>query len=441
MAAQDDPEELILWDVVEEHLDEATFLFSQFESLLDHPLLTRADLERSVESRLIAHLDGLVVGGASVAQRLLLPALSEFSEEGTARIVVAAMALLLGGHYAPVRSALFHPLPEICTAVARACSLIPSQSNSNWAVEEFRAAKGQAERQAQLLALGGRRLEARELIECLSSENRDVVCAALDCIEDGAVGMFSAPIGRLLKDADRRVRLAALRPALAWGLPSAKSVLRQLAQEQPAQAEVMALHAMLNSPQALDDLRAALETPTHRQAALFALGYCGRAEAVPLLMDQIRLSLAASPPMPLDAKLALQSIALLTGLDLNDEVYAQPAPESLEEAEDGDGALPPLESEDLDRSLVPVADEALPLPNPDAVEQFWQKHREQLAAGMHYLRGRPLDTNVLQAALEQSPLRVQHVLASALYVFTAGATRKDTRCFGMGRLEPRTPAA
>lgn len=62
MAAPDAPEELILWDVIEEHLDEATFLYTQFESLLDHPLLTRADVERSVTSRLIAHLDGLVLG-------------------------------------------------------------------------------------------------------------------------------------------------------------------------------------------------------------------------------------------------------------------------------------------------------------------------------------------------------------------------------------------
>lgn len=442
MAAPDAPEELILWDVIEEHLDEATFLYTQFESLLDHPLLTRADVERSVTSRLIAHLDGLVLGGAPVAQRLLLPALSTLGEEGAARITVAAMALLLAGYDEAVRQALFQDPPELRAAVTRACALIPSETVASWALQEFRAASDAPARQAQLLTLCRHKIEARELLQCLSSKHPELLCAALSDLPAIADRTLAAAVGRLLHHAERRVRLAALLPALAAGLPSAKSVLRQLAHEPPGQADLMALHALLDPGPAFADLRAALLTTTHRQAALFALGYCGRAEAVPLLIDQLRQSLAGSPPLPMDAKLALQSIALLTGLDLNDTAYAQATPANNEEdAEEAALALPPFDKDDLDHSLLPLSDEALPLPNPDAVEQFWQKQAAQLTAGVHYLRGRALDTAGLEEAIQQSPLRVQHVLARALYVFTAGATRKDTRSLGISeRAQPARAA-
>ena len=71
------PEDLILWDVVEEHLDEAAFLWTQWERGLQSPLYKLHELRDRVEERMLAHLDGLVVGGEAVAQRLLYPALTE----------------------------------------------------------------------------------------------------------------------------------------------------------------------------------------------------------------------------------------------------------------------------------------------------------------------------------------------------------------------------
>lgn len=122
------PEDLILWDVVEEHLDEAAFLWTQWERGLHSPLYKLHTLRDRVEERMLAHLDGLVVGGEAVAQRLLYPALTE----GLGGIAfAAAMALLLSGRpeaEEAVCSALATAAPPQREEIIRALCLGPSPS-------------------------------------------------------------------------------------------------------------------------------------------------------------------------------------------------------------------------------------------------------------------------------------------------------------------------
>src|SRR6185369_129808 len=67
----------IPWDIYEEHLDEAAFLWGQWESALDAATFALHDVMVGPEERLRAHLDGLVLGGARVAEKLLVPALGD----------------------------------------------------------------------------------------------------------------------------------------------------------------------------------------------------------------------------------------------------------------------------------------------------------------------------------------------------------------------------
>src|SRR5262245_29023441 len=80
---------MVLWDVVEEHLDDAAFLFEQWERALVAPDYTLSEVAERLEPRLFAHLDGLEIAGAEVVPRLLEPQLwSELREE----VFVAALA-------------------------------------------------------------------------------------------------------------------------------------------------------------------------------------------------------------------------------------------------------------------------------------------------------------------------------------------------------------
>ena len=82
-----------LWDIVEEHLDEAEFLWEQWEASLVAPNYVMREVEEGPEARLMAHIDGLVVNGPLVAERLLLPTITDIDAEPT-RVRAAALALL-----------------------------------------------------------------------------------------------------------------------------------------------------------------------------------------------------------------------------------------------------------------------------------------------------------------------------------------------------------
>ncbi|HZN94988.1 MAG TPA: hypothetical protein VFB81_19880, partial [Myxococcales bacterium] len=67
----------VMWDVVEEHLDEAAFHWEQWERALVSPDNTLAGVAQGTEARLLAHLDGLAsVSSGDVVPRLLEPRLA-----------------------------------------------------------------------------------------------------------------------------------------------------------------------------------------------------------------------------------------------------------------------------------------------------------------------------------------------------------------------------
>ena len=65
------PSDLILWDVIEEHFDEAEFLLEQWERALHSPGYTLTELGATLEQRPEAHLDGLLSAVRAVAEHLL----------------------------------------------------------------------------------------------------------------------------------------------------------------------------------------------------------------------------------------------------------------------------------------------------------------------------------------------------------------------------------
>src|SRR5690242_10365122 len=82
----------MIWNVCEEHLDEAAFRWTQWERALEAPDFTLVDTAEW-EERARAHVEGLVAGGVAVEEKLLVPALEE---EEPGRVSSAALALVEG---------------------------------------------------------------------------------------------------------------------------------------------------------------------------------------------------------------------------------------------------------------------------------------------------------------------------------------------------------
>src|SRR6478735_8667796 len=113
----------IPWAIYEEHLDEAAFLWGAWESALEAAVYTVAEVAAGPEERLRAHLDGLVIGGRPVAQKLLLPALNGDDME---RVRPAAWALLAAedaDHFDEVLGALASAERPKARLIARAMGL------------------------------------------------------------------------------------------------------------------------------------------------------------------------------------------------------------------------------------------------------------------------------------------------------------------------------
>ena len=92
-------------DIHAEHLDEAEFLWSQWERAQMSLAVSALDVALGVEDRLRAHIDGLTVGGVDAARELLWPALDDGAAE-PARVGSAALALMGDGARATVEQAL-----------------------------------------------------------------------------------------------------------------------------------------------------------------------------------------------------------------------------------------------------------------------------------------------------------------------------------------------
>src|SRR3990172_2746207 len=81
----------MLRDIVEEHLGEGAFLWTQWERALVSPRCALAEVAAGPEERLVAHLDGISLASAEELQQLLGRSLGK-KAPGT--VFIAALALL-----------------------------------------------------------------------------------------------------------------------------------------------------------------------------------------------------------------------------------------------------------------------------------------------------------------------------------------------------------
>src|SRR4051812_12513036 len=113
----------ISWDIYEEHFEEAGWLWKNWEEALDSAVYALDDVVVGPEERLIAHLDGLVLGGDPLAQRLLLPALAS-DDPGVVSVAVWVLVQAEEtDHQDIVIATLTSAKPRVRSAAARALSL------------------------------------------------------------------------------------------------------------------------------------------------------------------------------------------------------------------------------------------------------------------------------------------------------------------------------
>lgn len=412
------PEELILWDIIDEHLEGAGFLWTLWESTLVAPDYTLQEVAQGEEIRMLAHIRGLVVGGEPVARRVLIPALAHDDPE---LVFAAALALLMGEDRAGARvlGALVEACDEGRYPLVRALQLArPGELIAP--LRELLSYEPPQVRAAALDVLASYQVELPDLLgRHLSSVDPAEVSAGLRAARLPCGALFRPMLEKALYSDHPQVRDEALVACLihgprdaAWNLCHTVVVERRAA---PKRA--MLLLALLGDAVEQALLEHQLVAPDHRADALYALGYHGTREVA-----EMALGLMADPEL---ARLAAEAFCAVTGLDLQAAGMTLPAKEERDEPI-------PLDEEDLDEDLTLKPEDALPLPDPEKAWAWWDVNEQCFQSGIRYICGAPHGQEALLAALESGPMRRRHVLALELLLQSSG-----TLCIGTNTLRAR----
>lgn len=425
----------ILWDVLEEHLDEAGWFWEQRQDALralDHTL---EDVETGDEARLLAHLDGLVIGGAEAAEELLRPAL----DSERPRVVAAAAWALLAAQERDLTG-------EVLDA------LVKGEAPQREGVASALALSARPGLDAAILqALPGAPLEAqRALVEALALRGADAGAALLASRPQRDEGLFAAALRAArasgasavdallpaaLKDPSAAVREAALETGLALGRRDALLAARRLLEQGVASRAALFAAAGSGVNADLELLVRCAASPELQVEALWALGFSGRRAAAEAAL--LALKRGAE-------RVAAEAFLMVTGCELgpdavtelgDDEREPEAAPPDLDadadaDADEADDAAPAEEPEDrpdpswLPGPAWPRADVEL-----DALERWWGDHENAFEPGRRYWYGTPFTAEALLAALAQAPCRFRPALALELSARSRGALRLDPFAF------------
>jgi uncharacterized protein (TIGR02270 family) len=394
-AGDDDPG--LLFDIIEEHFDEAVFYFRLWDRAQDALDYTLDEVRRGPEELLRANIDGLVVGGEVAAERLLWPAIEGDEADHWAGPGVATLALLGRPGNDPLDRILLRlpsskqgPLHGIARGlgIARRSDLDERLRNALYASEE--------DKHAVLLdILAEHGVDPGPLVGmCLQGTDMNAARSALCAVRNSAnASAHARAVERLLDSAEARIRAAALETGLLWGLPVARSACTRQARAHDDHA--LLLTALVGTEAEQESIFAALNDPSHRSAALRALGFVGTQRAAEACLRFI------GEPDKLVAGLAGEAFSMIAGLN------------------PGPFALAP--DEDSHVKDAPGASAILPALNPDAVAEWWKGKRSNFKPGPRYLQGEPWTPATIGERLARLPMRWRNVILLELALRKPGA--------------------
>lgn len=401
---------MILLDILEEHLEEADFLFQQRKNALGDRVYTLDDLAE-LEERLLAHLDGLVLGGKE-AWALLAPKLAggEVGEVFAAAFVALAsgdparielLQKTFGGAEGPIldgiRHALRHtPFPEI-----------------EKIVRPFLNSEKGAVRAAAIDVISFRRmpLEIGLLQAGLQSKDPLVVAAAANAVGRLRIAGLKYEMEGALESDAAPVRLEAIRAGLLLKSEKALSRCRKAVQERSEEAgEAILLLGLTGHPEDGALLVHSLTEATLARNAITSLGLLGRAAGIDALIQ-----CTADPKL---ARLAGEVIRTATGIDLEKEKLVAPKENPAE-------AQSKPEEDDFEDD----PDEGLPVPDPVKLEGWWRRNVSRFDKKGRYRKGQSYGPQILIELLRSGTLPERHHAAVELALIDSTRPLLETRDF------------
>jgi len=393
----------IIPDVVEQHAEEAAFLWCLRDAATEEPHYALRHLA-ALEERIEANIDGLRVAGEA-GLSIAWAQLDQHGGPGEL-FVVATLSLesrnptsleraLQFAESAPVsRRGLFGALGWVSRDALRGQVVAWLDDTSS-----FRRLVG-------VVACSLHRADLSSRMQQLLADEPTVRARALRLVgELGSMGV-SEQVRVALNDDDEACRFWA-----AWsaGLLGDRTSAIPLLQNYATGGSVFKWRGLdlvvrlMDHDSAIAWIRHLGHDPVHGRLVVTGTGILGDPVAVPWLIQKM-----SDPAL---ARVAGESVSMITGWDLSEQGLDGNAPEGVTAGPNDDPA---------DDNVAVDLDENLPWPNSLKIQARWEKEQARFAGGVRHLKGLPCTRECCNDVLRDGYQRQRRTAAYSLALIGAG---------------------
>jgi len=394
----------IIPEIIDQHAEEAAFLWLLRDAAVSAPHYLLADLAR-LDGRAEAHIDGLRVAcepGWEIAKTALI----EIGEPGEA----FAAGVLAFESSEPEKT---QQVIEVGTATLEASrglisalGWLPYEQASRH-IRALLAADEPALKQLGIAASAiHRRNPGPALLAAFAPDDPRLRARALRAIGELGLVDFHINARAALKAKDPKVRFwGAWSNALLNGHKDAVAYLQNVAEAGGPLAERAAQMAMrrLAPNDAKVWLKRLVKELGQKRIAVIAAGAFADPEVIPFLIDQMKA--------PNLARAAGESFSLITGVHIAYDKLEGEKPEGFEAG---------LTEHHKDENVDMDADLNLAWPDPALIQGWWNARQGNFAKGTRYLLGQPITPEALRLALKNGYQRQRAAAALELAILKPG---------------------
>lgn len=407
----------VVQEVVDQHAEEAAFLWLLRDGAVRAPHYLLADLVR-LDNRIEAHLDGLRIAGEpgwEICARAM-------ADGDAGEVFAAAVLAFESGIDARIQAVLNASLanPLKTRGLVSALGWLPLNEVEGLIKKLLDNNTSAVKRLGIAAAAVHRWHPGQPLNDALAASDLALKARALRAAGELGLIDYRSSLRRYLSADDAHCRFwAAWSATLLAQDDEALAVLQTIARTpSPLQERAVQLVVRrMQSSSAGEWLAFLAERGECRRAAVLGFGALGLPEVVPWLIEQMKV--------PLLARVAGEAVSMITGVHIAyDKLEGEP-PEGFESG-------PTENPEDENVTLDP--DENLAWPKAEAVEKWWSDRQDAFVKGKRYLVGKPVTLDWLHEVLQSGYQRQRAAAALELAIQQPGQPLFEVRSPGFRQM-------